>query len=358
MTLKRKVDIIARAEEVERRVQKEESARAQAGYPLQALLVERRAVVELRGALATAVCALLELCRPNANSGAVVSEPTSSAAGTEGGGRGDGGTGALRDTSWRCQSAEDARGPASMLVQMVCSGDNASVRCATTAYRLSTGSGGGRGSKPIGTHDHHRDGTPNPPTSGEPSCADAAATFNTQVVNTQVDGPLTNNGTLLTTGILNPSPTTPRASNEKESHDEVRLRLPSVSVPSARSPHSNVEQALRAARAAYTSIESFATEICLIGGDRIGGGIEGEIGAELATSLTFNDGAGSGTWDNTTTRAHGKMTSPTDGVDTTATAKMVDALRLDASWVASLPTFVYNKLEAETVSSDNLLSLK
>lgn len=338
------VDIIRQAEEAERRAKQREEARLKAGYPLAALAAERRAIADLREALTKAVCAVLELCRTTAETSAEGSTAT------QGGGKYThsdgcdlspyGQPGSLSQTPKT--AANDARGPPGMLVQMVCSGDDATVHCATTEYRLQKGVA----------------------QTGSQGC------YNPEVSNGHGFDPIDRGGSVMTatteatagggaggaSQLWGPQPTSGQhTKGVDEDSRQPQRDSPHVPLPSKFKPPTNIQEALAAAHHAASAVQTFTDSICAIdvgrGGD--GSGFEAH-GAQSAsvypweTAGVTGDGRG------------GMLEMPEENprVDTTATTKVVDALQADASWVRSLSTFVRGKLEAEVAEVGQQMLLK
>lgn len=330
---KKHVDLIAHAEEAELRAKKEEEARINAGYPLAALSAERRAVADLRRAFTKAVCAVLELCCPRAD--------TQLECSTDHGGKEVDNVDVFSQ-SHRCGPSHvatlNARGPAGMLVQMVCSGDDASVRCATTQYRLQKG---------VGQADRHGGTNHGKVGSGHGFDVDHVGSFGATLAPATVGGTLRDE-------LLDATPNSGQEQGDDhwphESQSDL-LRMPVSLLPK---PPTNVEEALAIARDAATEVQSFADNICSInvGGGRGGSGVA-VSGVQSVHWSPGNSGGLLSGEEGTVGLSEGRRR-----VDTTATARIVDALRADASWAQSLSTFMRNKLEGQAAGFGNQMSLK
>lgn len=348
----KELDLIAQADLAERRAIEEQDARTRAGYPLAALAAERQAVADLRAALTTAVCAVLELCRPK-------QAPGTRGTRADGGSTGDDGSQSLGipgGRTWRDRRAEITRGPPSTLVQMVCSGQDASVRCATSVYRLSTGvavrsstaaAGSRTGEQRNRVAGGHRQASS---PQSQPLLQPAAASSETELRPSRFREAATTvaeagrMARTLLRGFLDTGPSggNARETSNRRSHPS---RSPSAAPPPSRPP-TNPWEALLAARAAAADVRSFSAEVCKVAvGARDDGakarnvsGMPWAFGVAGSGGGSVEDGSGGANLDRKMAKAGLEM-------DTTATTRVVNALRADALWAESLPAFVSRTLE-------------
>lgn len=379
------VDLIAQADAVERRAKEAEEARLRAGYPLAALAAERRAVADLRGELTTSVCAVLELCRPqlaskgNRDSVASLGSGSETSVGVDGLSFNVSDEASLRGDA----RAGIARGPPSTLVQMVCSGDDANVRCATAGYRLSKGVAGqgnrattttGRTDKRNNEADARRQipsSHRTSPTAAMVTTASATVSenepsrFQEAAANVAHAGSLARN---ILRGLLDTTPTSQSSNEEKsdEHADDLEARCEPPISPAAQLPYlpANSEEALAAARVAAAGIQSFSTDICNVAVSDAPG--DGDTEVRAARTVAWASGAGGGGVGHVGSD-HGKeekLAGAANGgkevpeVDTTATIRVVKALQEDALWAGSLPAFVRDSLEAQAEELGQQLALK
>lgn len=362
------LDLIAQADLNERRAREKEEARLRAGYPLAALAMERQAVADLRAALIKGVCAVLELCQQQQQP----QPPTAT-------GDGDRSSvaGGLPEGNARWEGdprANTTRGPPSTLVQMVCSGEDANVRCATSEYRLSTGTAASRCSTAVGYGSsvlggkagedrrnisnastkstvaaRGQDFQPQPSSSRKGAEPGPSRSRLQEMAQTVAES-----GTMART-ILSGLCTT--GAQEK---DTVRGFSSSTDSPSPATvpPPTNPREALSVARAATADVRYFSNEI------KVDVSAEGETAAGQNTPFGAPGGNGSGiSWRAQT--AAPKEGAPTDNngggaeeVDTTASTKIANALRGDILWAESLPAFVRMAMEAQEGDFGQQVALK
>lgn len=377
--------MIAQADAADRRAKEAEEARLRTGYPLAALAAERRAVADLRGALTTSVCAVLELCQPKITS-------TGNRASDAYGGSGSEKAAGVDGLSFNFSDGDSprggphvgiVRGPPSTLVQMVCSGDEANVRCATAGYRLSKGvaSRSNRATTTAGKTNEHsnepvgRRQRPSshrtPPTVAMSATASAVVSesesskFQEAAANVAHAGSLARNilrGLLDTTSTSHSS--TGETSDEHTDDFETQCEPPISPVVQPPRLPANTEDALSAARVAAAGVRSFSTDICTIAVDDPPGDGGAEVGG--ARTVAWASGAGTGgvgvvgsdhgREDTLAVAADGGNAVPE--VDTTATARVVKALQEDALWAGSLPAFVRDTLEAQAERLGQQVALK
>lgn len=318
-----KLNKSTRADATNLRNQRDNVANLKAGYPLAALSIERRAIAELRNVLASVVCDVLELCQVQATE----DERTANAAALHAGEDQSRGS----DTSH--SRAERERGPSNVLVQMVCSGNDARVCCATTAYRLSNGiPGRGRrnasGRTSMGPADDRGDKSEK---GQQPDTSPAKTHPTSRMLDTY------------------PS-LKPRLPSEKS---DVVLDMSPESIMSASPPllPDNAEEALLAGRVSAAATLSFADQICPPGG------YPPDEEAKAPESMArLMPGVGRTGFARDTTLP-GPF-SLTQVIDTSSTTKVVDALRMDASRAMSLSKFVQKKLAAEAAGRGKQMVLK
>lgn len=305
-----------------------EEAHRNAGYPLAALSAERRAIANLRQAFTKAVCAVLELCCPRTDSQLEGL--------TDHGGKT---VDSVDDFSQNplCGPSHvatlNARGPPGMLVQMVCSGDDASVRCATTEYRLQKGAGQTRRHGGI---NHVK--------------VSSSHGFDVDYGGSSV--PAVAQAT--TVACTDANPNSKREQGADQSPDESQSHLLRVPVLLPAKPPTEVREALSIARDAAAEVQSFVDSICSINIDEGGGGIDVE--ASDLQSVRNSSGNSGGLLTGEKRKAGLPKGNP--WIDTTATTRIVDTLRADTSCAQSLPTFVRNKLKGEAAGFGNQTLLK
>ena len=373
-------DLIAQADLAERRAREKEEARLRAGYPLAALAMERKAVADLRIALVKAVCAVLELCQHQHQ------QPDPQTATGDGSGSSAAG-GLPAGSAW----GEDdprvnaTRGPSSALVQMVCSGEDANVRCATSEYMLSTGTAASRCSTAVGygssvlvgkaSHDRRnisnattkgkvaasgRNLEP-PPSSTRVNAEPGPGRTRLQEISKTVAESSTMARTILS-GLSAKGGQEGRARCEVSSSTDIPSpafgrevsSAIDVSPPAIVPPPTNPREALLVARATSAEVGSFLHEV------KVNVGAEGEASADQPPPFGSPGGHGGGTrWRAQTQGA------PTDGnargaeeVDTTASTKIANALQGDILWAESLPTFVRKAMEAQEGDFGQQVALK
>ena len=344
------LDLIAQADLAERRAREKEEARLRLGYPLAALAKERQAVADLRVALTKAVCAVLELCQQQQQQ---PEPPTSAKDGDESpltGGFQKGGT-------WRegNPGPNATRGPPSTLVQMVCSGEDANVRCATSEYRLRTG------------------------TAAASRCS-TAVSFNSSNCNAITES----RSTADNRGLEPPHPTAQQSPPEKVGPSPSRSRLQGIAQTVAESgtmartitsglmPTSvkaetpgvlaagsltNPREALSAARAAVADVRSFSNDI------KVDVGKTDQGPPSDTTGGGGGDTAGDACWKAQTLGPAKVPTcrenhAETEEVDTTASTRIVNALRGDISWAKSLPEYIRKAMEAQQGQFGEQVALK
>lgn len=353
--------------------------------------MERQAVADLRTALTKAVCAVLELCQQQGQQHtpesctATDSDGLSATRGriAEGSVWGEG-----------CPQGNVARGPPSALVQMVCSGEDASVRCAVSEYRLSTGmamasrcatavvygnktlgdnraadgqrrilnattnsnsgsnimAGGGDGRETVQQPKLLSSPRPQQPPL---KAAERGQSSRLKELSTTVaeSGTMARNIISSLKGLLAPQPS-PSPSTDLLS-------------PAVLPPPTNPRDALLAARTASAGVRPFTNGIQVnVGtpnitdrmppfGSCIRGGREGS-----------NDKGGCSYWGAQTAAAptNGEASIADNGkqpqVDTTASTRIVNALRGDILWAESLPAFVHKAMEAVEGNFGQQLALK
>lgn len=362
------LDLIAQADLAERLAREKEEARLRAGYPLAALAMERKAVADLRAALIKVVCAVLELCQQEQQQQPQPDPPN-----------GDSEKLSLTDGApeghawWEGDSRANAtRGPPSTLVQMVCSGEDANVRCATSDYALSTGTAASRCSTAVGY--------------GSSVVGSKAAQDRRTISNASVKSKVVARGR-----DLHPPPSSSREPAESGPH---RSRLQEISKTVAESgtmartilsgllttgnqggdgggrgfsssidlpppafvpPPTNPREALLVARATTADIRSFLNEI------KIDLRVKG--GTTAGQMPPF--GAAGDNSNGTCLRARTVDGAPANDkgggaetVDTTASTRIANALRRDILWAESLPTFVRKAMEAQEGDFGQQVALK
>lgn len=362
------LDLIAQADLAERRAREQEQERLHAGYPLEALAAERKAIADLHSALTKTLCVILEVCRskPILRTGAAEVDKMTVE-----------GEGSLKlvipeGSVWRAPSAGVKRGPPSTLVQMVCSGVDADVRCSTSEYRLSTGVPSRSTAVAADSRTSNqcskvtdRDRQPSSSKSiqsfpSQPEITDTGvepcpSKFREAVTNIAQAG---TEARLILRSFMDISANGGGATKTDEFKSK-RPLLPSPELPPMH-PEVHPGDSLSAARVAAADIDSFSAEICKVsvdtGGDlaeaRVGGGVPWTCGATDIGRIS--DGRN---WNRTATTGTISTTASPE-VDTTATTKIVDALRMDVLLVESLPAAVRKALEAQVGRFDEQFSLK
>eukprot|EP00752_Nemacystus_decipiens_P003048 g2825.t1 len=395
---KNKFDLIAQADIAQRQAQEKEAARLRAGYPLAALAMERRAVADLRAALVKTVCAILELCQYQQH------QPDPQTETTDGEGSPMMGGQSMGNASADCDPrTHSTRGPPSTLVQMVCSGDDANVRCATSEYMLSTGTAASRCSTAVGygssvlggkaSQDRRnisnasteskvaasgRGLQPSPSSSGEEAKPGShrskfreisktvaeSGTMARTILSGWVAAGTPESGTTqgsgpgrkaaLSTNVPSPK-TVPPPTNPREAPSVNRAtHAEPVIVP----PPTNPREALSIARATSAEVRSFLDEI------------EVDVGAEGGTpagqtppfGIPGDDGYDASWRAQATAPKRGVPTDDNAGgadeVDTTASTRVANALHGDILWAESLPTFVRKAMEAQEGGYGQQVALK
>lgn len=367
-------DLIAQADLAERRARDKEEARLRAGYPLAALAMERKAVADLREALVKAVCAVLELCQhpqqqpdpPTATVGGDGSRMTGGLPVGNAWGQGD-------------PRANATRGPPSTLVQMVCSGEDANVRCATSEYMLSTGTAASRCSTAVGygssalggkaSHDRRKisnAGTESkvlqPPAA---SSREEAGPGPGRSRLREISKTVAESGTMARTILSGLIATGAQGSGAGRGVSSTDVSPPAivpssviVTLPVVVPPPTNPREALSVARATSAEVRSFLNEI------KVNVGAEGEASVGQSPPFGAPGGHGSGTpW--MAQAATSKQGAPTDDngrgaeeVDTTASTRIANALQGDILWAESLPTFVRKAMEAQEGDFGQQVALK
>lgn len=347
------------------------------------------------------MCVVLELCQHPPEPPAPAAAAPASSAGEEA-------SPTTGGPSWweRDPRAKAARGPPSTLVQMVCSGEDAGVRCATSEYKLSTGmaaasrcstavcycGGGlsnvimddGRSNGDTAAASSHNDKpgaasgqrfepppllvVPQPQPQQTPLEAGATTETRETSGSSTSSGPRSKFGEMATT--VAESGTMARAilsgftKPQRKPKGEL-LVPPTEEPPVFQGPPTNPREALSAARAATAGVRSFSAGIKVDVGGRGNGGTEAEAGRMPWAS---GGGAGGGSsdsgsgWGAQTAVATGGASTGGGGgagvVDTSASARIVTALREDTLWAESLPDFIRKTMEAQKGGFGRQVALK
>lgn len=375
--------------------------------------MERQAVADVRTALTKTVCAVLELCQEQGQQQKPEQSPAAAADGDRlyvTGGR------TAEGSVWWEGGAQGnvARGPPSALVQMVCSGEDANVRCAASEYRLSTGmatasrcaAGVVHGNKPSGDGQasdgqrrnvntttrsnsgrnvtaggggHGRENAQppqSPPSSSsgpqEPLLEAAGHRQSSRLK--ELATTVTEAGTTARTiisglsGLLDPK--RQEGTTQREPSRSPLTDLLSSGIPS---PAMNPREALSAARTASAGVRSFSNDIKVGVGAPDNGTNETEMRSDRMSPFgSSSRGGREGSNANGSGGYWGAQTAPTPRnggasaagncggkqVDTTASTRVVNALRGDILWAESLPAYVRKALEAVKCGFSEQLALK
>ena len=381
------MDLIAQADSAAVRAEEEEQARIHAGYPLGALAEERQAVAALREALTSAVASVLEICQKKAGPGRA---GVGSGSQIEGGFPGMGGP-EEGGTRRGPQRTGVTRGPPSALVKVLCSGEDADVRCSgASEYKLSKGVAGRCSSASAGSRTENqrnqnnlRQGQPTAAFSPPPPLRPSAAVAGPETL--PGSHPLrlrdaavavAESGTMARTilqGLLDSDAAGASGGQKTAQPCKQRSSSPSPApgptlAPPALAPR-NPQEALSAARAAATDTIAFLNETKIsVEQQKSYGDTEARTaGGHTPWAFGSSIGGGSGSSGRRGSSdivggpiSMGGSTGDQRGpeVDTTATTRVVTALRGDAALVKSLPAFVREALEALVGSVDQQLALK
>lgn len=346
------------------------------------------------------MCVVLELCQHQPEPPAAAATSASSA--------GEEASPTTGGPSWweRDPRAKAARGPPSTLVQMVCGGEDADVRCATSEYKLSIGmAAASRCSTAVSycgsglSNAKMDDGRSNGDTAATSNHNDKAAAASGQRFQPPplllVPQPLPQQTPLEAGAETETSETTGSTSSKTrsklremattvaESGTMARTILSGFTKPQRKpkgepvvptteeplvfqGPPTNPREALSAARAATAGVRSFSTGIKVDVGGRGNGGAEAEAGR---VPWAPGGGAGGGSsdivsgWRAQTAAPKGGDPTGGDGggagmVDTSASARIVNALREDTLWAESLPDFIRKTMEAQKGGFGRQVALK
>lgn len=354
---KKGLDLIAEADMAERRAKNDEEAMRRAGYPLEALAAERQAIADLRGTLTKAVCDILEICSPKP--GEEVQRDEGDRLPLE----------EPKANTWRASRVGMTRGPVSTLVQMVCSGEEANVRCATAEYRLCTGvasrnSCGDKANKASGRHERPTSPSPTFTSPALPPAAEIgtetdrnSSRFREAATSVAQAG---HTARKILRGFLDTDSSSGACATGESASD------PSTSLSPALAHHAppkSPRAALAAARVASAGVRVFSDQICKVGADVQSDGGEVTADGKLQWAVFAGDGGrnGFGSAGTPEKNAGGcaSIARPEGGeVDTTSTAAVVEALRADVMWTEVLPSFVRMALEAQAERLGHQASLK